>query len=67
MSLISRIKSYLPVSSRTFHARIDELYARIEMMDRGVNGSINHKFDVVLADVRSISTGKCDSCALCGQ
>lgn len=45
MSLISRIKSYLPVSSHTFHARIDELYARIEMMDRGVNGNINHKFD----------------------
>ena len=33
------------MSSRTFHARIDELYARIEMMDRGVNGNINHKFD----------------------
>lgn len=45
MSLISKIKSYLPVSSRAFHERMDELYARIEMMDRGVNGNINHKFD----------------------
>lgn len=45
MSLISKIKSYLPVSSRAFYERMDELYARIEVMDRGVNGNINHKFD----------------------
>lgn len=45
MSLISKIRGYLPVSSRAFHERMDELYARVEMMDRGVNGNINHKFD----------------------
>ncbi len=45
MSLISKIKGYLPVSSRAFHERMDEMYARVELMDRGVNGNINHKFD----------------------
>ena len=55
MSLLSNIKKYLPGSSRSLHAmhedmdrRFDEVFARIEQADNGINMNINYKFDTRL-------------------
>ena len=55
MSLLSTIKKILPGSSRSLHAmhedmdrRFDEVFARIEQADNGINMNINYKFDTRL-------------------
>lgn len=55
MSLLSTIKKILPGSSRSLHAmhedmdrRFDEVFARIEQADSGINMNINYKFDTRL-------------------
>lgn len=55
MSLLSNIKKILPGSSRSLHAmhedmdrRFDEVFARIEQADKGINMNINYKFDTRL-------------------
>ena len=55
MSLLSTIKKILPGSSRSLHAmhedmdrRFDEVFARIEQADNGINITINYKFDTLL-------------------
>ena len=52
MSVLSKIKSFLPGSSRSLHAmhkdmdyRFDELYRRLEQADNGINTNLNYKFD----------------------
>lgn len=69
MGILSKIKRYLPVSSRSFHAaeekeaarlaRIEEMqsviFARIEQADIGINDNINYKFhDVTLPRISSL-------------
>lgn len=58
MSLLSTIKKILPGSSRSLHAmhedmdrRFDEVFARIEQADNGINMNINYKFDTRLTPV----------------
>lgn len=56
--MFSKIKQFLPGSSRSLHAMHEEikqmraelnsLHNRIDIADRGINGNINHKFDQVL-------------------
>ena len=52
MAVLSKIKSFLPGSSRSLHAmhkdmdyRFDELYRRLEQADNGINTNLNYKFD----------------------
>lgn len=55
MSFLSAIKKILPGSSRSLHAmhedmdrRFEEIFARIEQADNGINMNINYKFDTRL-------------------
>lgn len=55
MTFFSNIKKFLPGSSRSLHAmhedmdrRFDEVFARIEQADNGINMNINYKFDTRL-------------------
>lgn len=70
MPFFRALKQFLPISSRSFHAAeqhfdekldhiehsvVAQLMQRIEQADIGINGNINHKFDICYPMMESFS------------